>query len=119
MADPSKIYVLDEIEVSESQFQRLHDAYLQRYVPNAQARGMTLESAWRSPTIALADRTATFRVLWSVYDVAGWWRMRLGTQRASPELDVGIEGDEEKLQWWSFVDSIAIGRKRNFMIAVL
>jgi hypothetical protein len=118
MADPRKIFVLDEIEVLETQFQRLRDAYMQRYVPSANARGMTLEGAWRSPTIALADRTATFRVLWSVPDVTAWWGMRLGARRANAELDVGIDGDEEKSQWWNFVDSIAIGRRRNFMTDV-
>lgn len=111
-----KIYVLDEIVIQHSQSARLHDAYIAEYAPAARARGMHLESAWRSPPVELADRPMTLRFLWSVPDIAGWWRMRLGAARADPGLDVEIEGDDQKTQWWRFVDSIAISRKRIFMV---
>lgn len=77
---------------------------------------MHLEGAWRSPPIEIADRSATLHFLWSVPDVGGWWAMRLGKARANTELDVGIEGDVEKTNWWRFVDSVAVSRKRKFMV---
>jgi hypothetical protein len=111
-----KIYILDEIVVQQAESARLRDAYMEQYVPSAKSRGMTLEGAWRSPPIELADRTMTLHFLWSVPDVAGWWGMRLGAARANPDLDVAIEGDEEKARWWGFVDSVATSRKRTFMV---
>lgn len=113
-----KIYILDEIVVPQADSSRLRDAYVERYVPAARSRGMHLEGAWRSPPIELAGWTTTLHFLWSVPDVAGWWRMRLGAARADAARDVGIEGDGEKIAWWSFVDSIATSRKRTFMIDI-
>jgi hypothetical protein len=111
-----KIYILDEIGVDHGNSVLLRDAYLQRYVPAAKARGMRLEGAWRTPPIELPDRLTTLHFLWSVPDVGGWWRMRLGAARVNLDPDAGIEGSEDKLSWWSFVDSIASSRKRSFMV---
>lgn len=111
-----KIYVLDEIAVLQAGSASLRQAYVERYAPGARARGMHLEGAWRSPPIEIPGRATTLHFLWSVPDVAGWWRMRLGAARADAARDVGIEGDEEKIEWWSYVDSIAISRKRSFLV---
>jgi hypothetical protein len=111
-----KIYILDEIVVREEQFAQLRDAYAKEYVPAARSRGMHLEKVWRAPPVELAGRMATLHILWSVPDVAAWWGMRLGAARANPDLDVPIEGDVEKTKWWRFVDSIANGRKRSFLV---
>jgi hypothetical protein len=113
-----KIYILDEIVVAEAKAADLREAYFTRYVPSAQARGMSLEGAWRSPAVALADRQCTLRFLWSVPDTAGWWAMRLGAARANTSLDVSIQGDDEKLVWWAHVDAIATERKRTFMVNI-
>jgi hypothetical protein len=113
-----KIYIFDEIVVHEAQAPALRDAYLQRYMPAAQARGMQLEGAWRSPPVTVEGRQSTLHFLWSVADVSAWWRIRLGAKRASPDLDVAIEGDTDKGSWWRYVDSVAISRKRTFMVDV-
>lgn len=113
-----KIYILDEIVVAEARAVDLRQAYFTRYVPSAQARGMSLEGAWRSPPVVLADRQCTLRFLWSVPDTAGWWAMRLGAARADTSLDVPIDGDEDKLAWWAHVDAIATERKRTFMVNI-
>jgi hypothetical protein len=111
-----KIYILDEICAQSANSARLREAYMREYVPAAQSRGMQLEGAWRTPPIELPDRISTLHFLWSVPDVGGWWRMRLGAGRADASADVGIEGDHDKLGWWRFVDSIATSRKRSFMV---
>lgn len=100
---PDRIYVYDEIAVPHTRWKQLRGAYLEQYVPGARARGMTLEGAWRSPPIDLPDRASTLHFLWSLPDAAAWWKMRL-------------DAIEEKTRWWSFVDSIAVSRKRTVMI---
>ena len=110
-----KVYIFDEIEVAQPQATRLRTAYLERYVPIAKAGGMKLEGAWTSPPIELADRSLTLHFMWSVPDVGAWWAMRLGAARANPENDVPLDGHEEKLAWWGWVDDLAIARKRTFL----
>jgi hypothetical protein len=112
----AKIYILDEIAVAQPQSASLSAAYMQRYAPSARSRGMTLEGSWRTPAPVLPDRETVLYFLWSVAGPVEWWGMRLGTARANPELDVPIEGDEEKLGWWRYVDNVAIRRKRIFMV---
>ncbi len=111
-----KIFVLDEIVVREADSGKLRKAYFEQYAPSARARGMSLEAAWRSPAVEIPGNTSTLRFIWSVPDVGGWWRMRLGAARANPDNDVQIEDDVAKLQWWKYVDTIAITRKRIFML---
>jgi hypothetical protein len=111
-----KVYILDEIVVHQAESARLRAAYMEQYAPSARHRGMTLEGAWRSPPIELTGRMTTLHFLWSVPNVGGWWGMRLGAARANPDLDVPIDGDQEKTEWWSFVDSVAASRKRTFMV---
>lgn len=111
----SRVLVLDEICVSQAAAAEICSAYAEKYAPAAMARGMKPEGAWRSPVPDVPGGIVTLRFMWSVPDVAGWWRMRLGAQRAQGDPDAAIEGDQEKLQWWSYVDSIAIERKRVFM----
>ena len=110
-----KVYIFDEITVAEADCARLRKAYLEDYAPSARARGMTLEGAWRSPPVVLADRAMTLHFLWSVPDVGAWWAMRLGAARADPTQDVPIARSDDKLRWWQWVDAIAISRKRSFM----
>jgi hypothetical protein len=109
-----KIFVFDEIVVPHTQLERLRRAYLDEYAPGARARGMTLEGAWRSPPIDLPDRASTLHFLWSVPNVGAWWRMRAGA-RATGDLNAPPESHEDKARWWSFVDSIAVSRKRTIM----
>jgi hypothetical protein len=113
---PDKIYILDEIVVPQADCAVLSAAYIERYAPSARARGMTLEGRWRTPPIELAGREMTLFYLWSVAGPGEWWGMRLGQARANPDLDVAIEGDEEKTRWWRWVDGIATSRKRSFLV---
>lgn len=110
-----RVYIFDEIVVAQHGHRVLRAAYLDRYVPSARLRGMTLEGAWTSPPIELPDGVMTLHFLWSVPDVSAWWAMRLGAARAQSDLDVPIDGDEEKRLWWQYVDNIAVSRKRTFM----
>jgi hypothetical protein len=110
-----KVYIFDEITVSEGEGARMRKAYLDDYAPSARKRGMTLEGAWRSPPVELEDRAVTLHFLWSVADVGAWWAMRLGAARADPSQDVPLASNADKLRWWQWVDNIAISRKRTFM----
>lgn len=98
-----KVYIHDEIVVPHTRLAQIRTAYVEEYAPGARERGMMLEGAWRSPPIDLPDRESTLHFLWSVPDVGSWWSMRLASVEA-------------KSHWWSFVDSIAISRKRTVMV---
>jgi hypothetical protein len=110
-----KVYIFDEIVVAQQDYGELRAAYLDQYVPSARLRGMTLDGAWSSPPIELPNRAMTLHFLWSVPDVSAWWAMRLSSARTQADLDVPIDGDEEKRRWWQYVDNMAISRKRTFM----
>jgi hypothetical protein len=113
-----EIYIFDEIVVDTAQSESLAARYMQDYAPDARSRGMTLRAAWRSPAVEIPGRSVTLRFLWSVAGVGAWWQMRLGASRANPDLNVAVEGDDAKLGWWRWVDSIATSRKRTFMVDV-
>jgi hypothetical protein len=112
----AKIYIFDELEVQEERYAEIKGRYLSAYVPSAKSRGMRLEKVWRSPPVALEGRAATLHILWSVAGTAEWWKMRLGTARANPDLDVPIDGDEEKDRWWRYVDAVVLRRSRTLMV---
>jgi hypothetical protein len=112
----SKIYILDELVVRQADRAGISAAYSKEYIPSAQLRGMTLEGSWLTPPIELPGREMTLFYLWSVAGPGEWWGMRLGQARANPDLDVQIEGDEEKTRWWRWVDDRVISRKRRFMV---
>jgi hypothetical protein len=113
-----EIYIFDEIVVETSKGDELAARYLSDYAPDARSRGMVLQGAWRSPPVEITGRSVTLHFLWSVAGVGAWWQMRLGASRANPDLDVEVEGDDTKLVWWRFVDSVALSRSRTFMVNV-
>jgi hypothetical protein len=113
-----EIYIFDEIVVEASQSAQLAAHYMRDYAPDARSRGMSLRAAWRSPAVEIPGRNVTLHFLWSVAGVGAWWQMRLGASRANPDLDVEVEGDDAKLLWWRWVDSIAVSRNRTFMVDV-
>ena len=102
-----RVLILDEIEVKPGLAGEYRSAYVERYVPGAEQRGMRLQGAWQSPPMRDFDELpTTLYYLWSVDDVAGWWSMRLSR---SPD-----GGDErfEKHAWWQESDRMTLRRKR-------
>lgn len=110
MVDPLRILILDEIEAKPGMATQVRDAYRERYVPAAQARGMTLEAAWQNPpAIDIAELPATLFWLWSVEGEAGWWKQRL-SRRAD-----GSDEREDKAAFWQSLEPLILGRKRRML----
>lgn len=112
-----RIFILDELVVEQSRLAELRQAFLDRYVPSARARGMTLDGAWQTPPIAIPGRRVTLYFLWSVENLGGFWTMRLGGGFSNPDAEPAWEG-EDKEQWWLHVDGIAVSRRRQIMTGV-
>jgi hypothetical protein len=98
----SKIYILDEVKPKPGGVEAYRAAYLAEYAPGARARGMTLEAVRLDPPVELAEGGNVLSFLWSVPDVQGWWKMRIGS-------------DAEKGAWWARSEELAVSRARRYL----
>jgi hypothetical protein len=95
--------ITDELRSTPGSADALRIAYLEGYAPAARARGMTLLHAWRTPPLDLLDGTTMLSFVWSVADLPGWWRARLGAA-----------GDPAVLAWWDDNRSLIAERRRLY-----
>lgn len=58
------IYVIDDILAKPGQGQALYDAYMARYVPGAEARGMTLQHRLVEPAMWLPEDSNRLIFIW-------------------------------------------------------
>ncbi len=106
----SRIFILDEIIVKPGHAAAYLEAYARDYAPSAQRRGMRSEGRWRNPPVQdFEELPTTLYFMWSVEDVAGWWRMRLS------RTDDGADERFEKLRWWQETEPMTLNRKRSFL----
>lgn len=98
----SRIYILDEVKPKPGGVEAYRTAYLAEYAPGARTRGMTLEAVRLDPPVELAEGGNVLSFLWSVPDVQGWWKMRIGS-------------DAEKGAWWARSDELAVSRTRRYL----
>ena len=98
----ARIWILDEIEPKPGLIDRYRREYLADYAPAARDRGMTLESVRMTPPVALPAGGNRLHFLWSVPDLAGWWRMRFA-------------GEADKQRWWARSAELAVTRTRRFL----
>ena len=99
------IVAQDRIEISASALPRLQALFRERYVPAAQARGLTLLDERVSPPLALADQPNTLWLRWSLADAQAFWAARYAA------------GDPAVVAFWREVDSLAIARERHYLVA--
>jgi hypothetical protein len=105
-----RIFILDEIVVKPGQTSAYCAAYERDYAPGARRRGMRIEGRWRNPPVQdFEEMPTTLYILWSVENVAGWWRMRL-----SRTAD-GADERSEKHRWWQESEHMILSRKRSFL----
>jgi hypothetical protein len=76
MAAPPTVFVIDDLTAQPGQGEALRDAYLERYVPDAQRRGMTLVHQLVSPAYWLPDGSNRLLFIWSVPGPAGVWAIK-------------------------------------------
>jgi hypothetical protein len=99
----SRIFIVDQIDALPGQAGAVREAYLADYAPGARGRGMSLLHEWITPPIAIQEHGARLTFVWTVADVEGWWRMRLGAT-----LDPGIDA------FWGRLAPLIAGRERTF-----
>jgi len=104
MHDGSRIHVLDEVVVQPGRAAEYHEAYLTRYAPGAQARGMRFESARMSPPLELDGQPSTLQFTWSVADPPAWWAMRFAAL-----------GDPAVHGFWRDTAALIVSRSRRFL----
>ena len=85
----SPIYVIDEIVSKPGKGEMLHQAYMDRYVPGAQARGMILVHRLVEPAMWLPHGTNRLFFIWMQADLGAVWGAK---QRARLDPDVD--------RWW-------------------
>lgn len=110
VSDADQVFILDEIVVKPGNAGAYREAYERQYAPAAKRRGMTMRGSWRNPPVQdLGELSTTFYFLWSVADVAGWWKMRMSR---NPD---GSDERFDKHRWWQEADSMTLSRKRTFL----
>jgi len=83
--EPATVFVIDDLTAKPGQGEALLRAYLDRYVPGASRRGMTLVHQLVSPPYWLPDGSNRLLFFWTVPGPAGVWAMK-HTGRQDPEL---------------------------------
>jgi len=83
--EDSALYVVDDVTVKPGAGKAFLDAYMARYVPGAQARGLKLVYRLVSPPVWLQDQSNRLLFVWMAADAAGVWTSKFAG-RADPLL---------------------------------
>lgn len=102
------IYIVDVLHAKPGDGKALFDHYMDKYVPGAEARGMTLVHSNVNPPIWLEDDTAnnTLEFVWSVPGMMGWAGM-VGVSRYDPEVGPAL------IDFWYDIDDRVESRTRT------
>ena len=87
---PPSVFVIDDLTAKPGQGEALQRAYLERYAPGAQQRGMRLLHQWVSPPYWLPDGSNRLLFVWTVPGPGGAWAMK-HAGRQDPALEA----------WWT------------------
>jgi len=97
-----KVRLVDQITVKPGQGRAFLQAYMERYVPGAQARGLELEQRWVTPPLWLEQQSNTLVFVWSLRGAQGFWAMSL-----QGRLDPAVQD-----WWWSEAQALVESRQR-------
>ncbi|WP_255326157.1 hypothetical protein [Sphingobium sp. EM0848] len=100
------IYVIDEIVAKPGKGKIFCDAYMARYVPGAQERGMTLVHQLVEPAMWLPEGTNRLFFIWAQSDLGAVWGAK---QRA--RLDPDVE------HWWQEEAPAFIETRQRYTLA--
>jgi hypothetical protein len=100
------IWLLDRYQVKPGRLGELQSGFESRYLPGARRRGLTLVGRWLTPPLELAEQGNELLVLWSLPDLAAFWKMRAESGR-----------DPEVATWWREADTLVVSRERRFLDA--
>tara|TARA_R110000823_G_scaffold119998_14_gene244476 strand:- start:9671 stop:10729 length:1059 start_codon:yes stop_codon:yes gene_type:complete len=96
------ITVQDRIVVHAGDLALLRTLLRERYLPGAEARGLTLVGTGVSPPVLAANAPVTLWLRWQIADVGAWWAMR--AQSGTPEV----------VAFWAEVDGFCLERERCY-----
>jgi hypothetical protein len=102
------IYIIDELHCKPGDGEALYKHYMENYVPDAEARGMTLASTHVCPPIWLSDDISSNKLTftWSVAGMMGWAGM-VGISRYDPEVAPKL------IAFWQDIDKRVLSRART------
>ncbi len=97
------ILIIDAIVARPSQARAVYAAYMAHYAPDARARGMTLRHRLIAPPLELGSEAAnTLTFIWSVADVAAWWKARLTAASTASVV-----------RFWQELEPLIVSRERR------
>jgi hypothetical protein len=97
------IYIIDELIAAPGKGRELLAAYKDRYVPGAQARGMSLERILVSPPLWLDKASNRLTITWTVEGAGAWWGQAVQS-RYDPSVG----------EFWSSIEPLVVSRARHF-----
>ena len=101
------VFVIDELVAQPGQGVALRRAYLERYAPGAQRRGMLLVHELVSPPYWLPDGSNRLLFVWTVSGPAGVWAMKHAARQ-----------DPDVAAWWNEqAPSLLASRSRSICAA--
>lgn len=90
------VYVVDDITTRPGAGEACLEAYMRRYAPGAQARGLTLRHRLVSPPLWLPDASNRLLFVWTAQGAAGVWASKFAG-RTDPALAEWWEREAEAL----------------------
>jgi hypothetical protein len=97
------IHYLDRIVAKPGRAKAILELYMEKYVPAARARGMTLVHRWVSPPVWLGNQSNTLCIIWTVQGAGAWWQAAIPARR-----------DPEVLRFWNEIEALIVSRTRSF-----
>jgi hypothetical protein len=98
------IYVLDRITLKPGRLREYRELLERSYLPGARARGLELVGLFATPPLELDDASNELLALWSLPDLAAFWRVRM---RAV--ADPGVE------RFWRESEAFILTRERRYL----
>lgn len=90
------IYVVDDVTARPGAGEAFLDAYMSRYVPGAQARGLTLLYRLVSPPVWLREQSNRLLFVWTAAGAEGVWAAKFAG-RSDPRLTAWWETEAAAL----------------------
>ena len=99
-------YVMDEFTVQAGKLQLFTGRYAERYVPNAEARGLKLVGSWVNPPVEPEGESIQVVVIWSLDGSPAFWSQSREARQ-----------DPTVAEWWREAEGYLLSRERKFMAA--
>lgn len=96
------IWIIDEVETKPGMGEAFLTAYMSRYAPGAEARGLRLAHRMVEPAMWMRDASNRLLLIWEAPEVIALWEAKKQS-RADPSV----------ADWWEEADRYLISRRRS------